>query len=219
MPGTSWSAHQTTFRGRTLKEAAPEVPLIAVRPSSPEQACFLGGSLCCKGDTSPFPGHVRTAARPVPGALRGRPPPSRRARTVNALSPQLKPAGTACRGPSNACDLPESCSGASPHCPANVHLHDGHPCQGVDGYCYNGVCQTHEQQCVTLWGPGTWGPPLRAGWGALSCPMLGLAPWSGWGLPGTGYNPEPALRSSALSSGRCVGTYCVPPRVTGMNQP
>ncbi|XP_045710311.1 disintegrin and metalloproteinase domain-containing protein 12 [Phyllostomus hastatus] len=67
---------------------------------------------------------------------------------------QLKPAGTPCRGPSNACDLPESCSGASPHCPANVHLHDGHPCQGVDGYCYNGVCQTHEQQCVTLWGPG-----------------------------------------------------------------
>ncbi|KAM8780315.1 disintegrin and metalloproteinase domain-containing protein 12 [Rhynchonycteris naso] len=67
---------------------------------------------------------------------------------------RLKPAGTACRGPSNSCDLPEFCSGASPHCPANVYLHDGHPCQGVDGYCYNGICQTHEQQCVTLWGPG-----------------------------------------------------------------
>ncbi|XP_019509769.1 PREDICTED: disintegrin and metalloproteinase domain-containing protein 12 [Hipposideros armiger] len=67
---------------------------------------------------------------------------------------QLKPAGTACRDPSNSCDLPEFCSGASPHCPANVYLHDGHPCQGVDGYCFNGICQTHEQQCVTLWGPG-----------------------------------------------------------------
>ncbi|KAM9197122.1 LOW QUALITY PROTEIN: disintegrin and metalloproteinase domain-containing protein 12 [Dugong dugon] len=67
---------------------------------------------------------------------------------------QLKPAGTACRDSSNACDLPEFCTGASPHCPANVYLHDGHQCQGVDGYCYNGVCQTHEQQCVTLWGPG-----------------------------------------------------------------
>lgn len=75
---------------------------------------------------------------------------------------QLKPAGTACRDPSNACDLPEFCTGASPHCPANVYLHDGHPCQGVDGYCYNGICQTHEQQCVTLWGPGTWPPPT---WG------------------------------------------------------
>ncbi|XP_036078250.1 disintegrin and metalloproteinase domain-containing protein 12 isoform X2 [Rousettus aegyptiacus] len=67
---------------------------------------------------------------------------------------QLKPAGTACRDPSNPCDLPEFCSGSSPHCPANVYLHDGHPCQGLGGYCYNGVCQTHEQQCVTLWGPG-----------------------------------------------------------------
>ncbi|XP_058154132.1 LOW QUALITY PROTEIN: disintegrin and metalloproteinase domain-containing protein 12 [Dasypus novemcinctus] len=67
---------------------------------------------------------------------------------------QLKPAGTACRGSSNSCDLPEFCTGASPHCPANVYLHDGHQCQGVDGYCYNGICQTHEQQCVTLWGPG-----------------------------------------------------------------
>uniref|UniRef100_A0A480L3N2 Disintegrin and metalloproteinase domain-containing protein 12 isoform 3 preproprotein n=1 Tax=Sus scrofa TaxID=9823 RepID=A0A480L3N2_PIG len=67
---------------------------------------------------------------------------------------RLKPAGTACRESSNSCDLPEFCTGASPHCPANVYLHDGHPCQGVDGYCYNGICQTHEQQCVTLWGPG-----------------------------------------------------------------
>nr|XP_060499022.1 disintegrin and metalloproteinase domain-containing protein 12 [Panthera onca] len=67
---------------------------------------------------------------------------------------RLKPAGTACRDSSNSCDLPEFCTGASPQCPANVYLHDGHPCQGVDGYCYNGICQTHEQQCVTLWGPG-----------------------------------------------------------------
>ncbi|XP_023564816.1 disintegrin and metalloproteinase domain-containing protein 12 [Octodon degus] len=67
---------------------------------------------------------------------------------------QLKPAGTACRGSSNSCDLPEFCTGAGPHCPANVYLHDGQPCQGVDGYCYNGICQTHEQQCITLWGPG-----------------------------------------------------------------
>ncbi|EDL17785.1 a disintegrin and metallopeptidase domain 12 (meltrin alpha), isoform CRA_a [Mus musculus] len=67
---------------------------------------------------------------------------------------QLKPPGTACRGSSNSCDLPEFCTGTAPHCPANVYLHDGHPCQGVDGYCYNGICQTHEQQCVTLWGPG-----------------------------------------------------------------
>ncbi|XP_023697553.2 disintegrin and metalloproteinase domain-containing protein 12 isoform X1 [Paramormyrops kingsleyae] len=67
---------------------------------------------------------------------------------------KLKPAGTSCRESSNACDLPEFCTGAGPHCPANVYLHDGHSCYDLDGFCYNGVCQTHEQQCITLWGPG-----------------------------------------------------------------
>uniref|UniRef100_A0A3B4AM35 ADAM metallopeptidase domain 12 n=1 Tax=Periophthalmus magnuspinnatus TaxID=409849 RepID=A0A3B4AM35_9GOBI len=68
------------------------------------------------------------------------------------LCSQLKPAGTPCRESSNSCDLPEFCTGTSPHCPANVYLHDGHACLLVDGYCYNGICQTHEQQCITLWG-------------------------------------------------------------------
>uniref|UniRef100_A0A671NAQ5 Disintegrin and metalloproteinase domain-containing protein 12-like n=1 Tax=Sinocyclocheilus anshuiensis TaxID=1608454 RepID=A0A671NAQ5_9TELE len=67
---------------------------------------------------------------------------------------QLKPAGTPCRESSNSCDLPEFCTGTNPHCPANVYLHDGHACHNRDGYCYNGICQTHEQQCITLWGPG-----------------------------------------------------------------
>uniref|UniRef100_A0A3P9K993 ADAM metallopeptidase domain 12 n=1 Tax=Oryzias latipes TaxID=8090 RepID=A0A3P9K993_ORYLA len=67
---------------------------------------------------------------------------------------QLKPAGTPCRESSNSCDLPEFCTGSSPHCPSNVYLHDGHACHSVEGYCYNGICQTHEQQCITLWGQG-----------------------------------------------------------------
>uniref|UniRef100_A0A8C7Z0P1 ADAM metallopeptidase domain 12 n=1 Tax=Oryzias sinensis TaxID=183150 RepID=A0A8C7Z0P1_9TELE len=67
---------------------------------------------------------------------------------------QLKPAGTLCRESSNSCDLPEFCTGSSPHCPSNVYLHDGHACHSVEGYCYNGICQTHEQQCITLWGQG-----------------------------------------------------------------
>ncbi|XP_034426097.1 disintegrin and metalloproteinase domain-containing protein 12-like [Hippoglossus hippoglossus] len=67
---------------------------------------------------------------------------------------QLKLAGTPCRESSNSCDLPEFCTGAGPHCPSNVYLHDGHACHNVDGNCYNGICQTHEQQCITLWGPG-----------------------------------------------------------------
>ncbi|XP_040293673.1 disintegrin and metalloproteinase domain-containing protein 12 [Bufo bufo] len=67
---------------------------------------------------------------------------------------KLKPGGTPCRDASNFCDLPEFCTGASAHCPANVYLHDGHPCYTLDGYCYSGMCQTHEQQCITLWGQG-----------------------------------------------------------------
>ncbi|XP_068183734.1 disintegrin and metalloproteinase domain-containing protein 12 isoform X2 [Antennarius striatus] len=67
---------------------------------------------------------------------------------------RLKLAGTLCREPSNSCDLPEFCTGASPHCPSNVYLHDGQACHSIEGYCYNGICQTHEQQCITLWGAG-----------------------------------------------------------------
>ncbi|XP_073451840.1 disintegrin and metalloproteinase domain-containing protein 12 [Aquarana catesbeiana] len=67
---------------------------------------------------------------------------------------KLKPGGTPCRDASNFCDLPEFCTGSSAHCPPNVYLHDGHPCYTLDGYCYSGMCQTHEQQCVTLWGQG-----------------------------------------------------------------
>uniref|UniRef100_A0A3B4GKR3 Disintegrin and metalloproteinase domain-containing protein 19-like n=1 Tax=Pundamilia nyererei TaxID=303518 RepID=A0A3B4GKR3_9CICH len=67
---------------------------------------------------------------------------------------QLKQAGTMCRRPAGACDLPEYCTGASPYCPANVYLLDGSSCQYGMAYCYNGMCLTHEQQCLQLWGYG-----------------------------------------------------------------
>uniref|UniRef100_H2ZS15 ADAM metallopeptidase domain 19a n=1 Tax=Latimeria chalumnae TaxID=7897 RepID=H2ZS15_LATCH len=67
---------------------------------------------------------------------------------------KLKVAGTMCRDPAGACDLPEYCTGASPYCPANVYLLDGSSCQYGQAYCYSGMCLTHQQQCVQLWGPG-----------------------------------------------------------------
>ncbi|XP_066537193.1 disintegrin and metalloproteinase domain-containing protein 19 isoform X2 [Hoplias malabaricus] len=67
---------------------------------------------------------------------------------------KLKQAGTMCRGPAGACDLPEYCTGGSPYCPANVYLLDGSQCQYDSAYCYNGMCLTHEQQCLQLWGYG-----------------------------------------------------------------
>ncbi|XP_010886272.2 disintegrin and metalloproteinase domain-containing protein 33 [Esox lucius] len=67
---------------------------------------------------------------------------------------KLKQAGTMCRGPAGACDLPEYCTGGSPYCPSNVYLLDGSSCQFGHAYCYNGMCLTHEQQCLQLWGYG-----------------------------------------------------------------
>ncbi|XP_047674694.1 disintegrin and metalloproteinase domain-containing protein 19 [Tachysurus fulvidraco] len=67
---------------------------------------------------------------------------------------KLKQAGTMCRSAAGSCDLPEYCTGGSPYCPSNVYLLDGSSCQYDHAYCYNGMCLTHEQQCLQLWGYG-----------------------------------------------------------------
>uniref|UniRef100_A0A8C8S5G8 ADAM metallopeptidase domain 19 n=1 Tax=Pelusios castaneus TaxID=367368 RepID=A0A8C8S5G8_9SAUR len=67
---------------------------------------------------------------------------------------KLMAPGTLCRAPSGPCDLPEHCNGTSPFCPANFYQMDGTPCAGGRAYCYVGICLTHEQQCLELWGPG-----------------------------------------------------------------
>ncbi|XP_054846116.1 disintegrin and metalloproteinase domain-containing protein 33 [Eublepharis macularius] len=72
---------------------------------------------------------------------------------------KLKTAGTMCREPAGSCDLPEYCTGASPYCPTNVYLLDGTPCSYGEAFCSNGMCMTHHQQCIHLWGPGAWPAP------------------------------------------------------------
>ncbi|XP_006894320.1 PREDICTED: disintegrin and metalloproteinase domain-containing protein 33 [Elephantulus edwardii] len=67
----------------------------------------------------------------------------------------LKPAGAPCRPATGDCDLPEFCTGFSPHCPPDVYLLDGSPCAGGLGYCWDGGCPTLEQQCQRLWGPSS----------------------------------------------------------------
>lgn len=66
---------------------------------------------------------------------------------------KLREAGFSCRPPLGECDLPEFCSGASPHCPPNVFLQNGESCLSSASYCYGGVCASLDQQCQTLWGP------------------------------------------------------------------
>lgn len=67
---------------------------------------------------------------------------------------QLLAPGTLCREQARQCDLPEFCTGKSPHCPTNFYQMDGTPCEGGQAYCYNGMCLTYQEQCQQLWGPG-----------------------------------------------------------------
>uniref|UniRef100_A0A8D0VPT9 ADAM metallopeptidase domain 19 n=2 Tax=Sus scrofa TaxID=9823 RepID=A0A8D0VPT9_PIG len=64
--------------------------------------------------------------------------------------------GTLCREQARQCDLPEFCTGKSPHCPTNFYQMDGTPCEGGQAYCYNGMCLTYQEQCQQLWGPESW---------------------------------------------------------------
>ncbi|XP_060726338.1 disintegrin and metalloproteinase domain-containing protein 15 isoform X2 [Tachysurus vachellii] len=65
---------------------------------------------------------------------------------------KLRVAGSLCREPLGECDLPEYCTGSSPHCPPNVFLQNGETCQHGTSYCYSGVCTTIDEQCHMLWG-------------------------------------------------------------------
>ncbi|KAJ8386505.1 hypothetical protein AAFF_G00169750 [Aldrovandia affinis] len=68
---------------------------------------------------------------------------------------KLRSAGWVCRDPLGECDLAEHCSGVSPHCPPNVFVQDGHPCEGGREYCSSGVCASLDSQCRWLWGPNS----------------------------------------------------------------
>ncbi|NXF38609.1 ADAM8 protein, partial [Nyctibius bracteatus] len=68
---------------------------------------------------------------------------------------KVKAAGALCRASKNDCDLPEHCSGLSAECPEDVFQENGISCQNGNGYCYNGACPSHGEQCRTLWGAGS----------------------------------------------------------------
>ncbi|NWV47796.1 ADAM8 protein, partial [Daphoenositta chrysoptera] len=67
---------------------------------------------------------------------------------------KVKAAGALCRASKNDCDLAEHCSGLSPECPEDVFQENGVSCQHGSGYCYNGACPSHGEQCRALWGAG-----------------------------------------------------------------
>ncbi|NXJ91957.1 ADAM8 protein, partial [Corythaixoides concolor] len=75
---------------------------------------------------------------------------------------KVKAAGAPCRAGKNDCDLPEHCTGLSAECPEDVFQENGVSCQNGNGYCYNGACPSHGEQCRALWGAGSGSPTLLA---------------------------------------------------------
>ncbi|XP_029365663.1 disintegrin and metalloproteinase domain-containing protein 28 [Echeneis naucrates] len=66
---------------------------------------------------------------------------------------QISPRSSECRIKQDDCDLAEYCDGESPSCPEDMFAVNGLPCNGGQGYCYNGQCPQRPSQCIRLYGP------------------------------------------------------------------
>ncbi|EDV29259.1 uncharacterized protein TRIADDRAFT_1282, partial [Trichoplax adhaerens] len=65
---------------------------------------------------------------------------------------QFQKRGELCREPVNDCDLAEYCSGHDSQCPSNIVKQTGIDCANGAGYCYDGACLTHDEQCKIVFG-------------------------------------------------------------------
>ncbi|KAE8596118.1 hypothetical protein XENTR_v10015976 [Xenopus tropicalis] len=65
---------------------------------------------------------------------------------------KFNPKEMICREAVNDCDIPETCTGNSSQCPANIHKLDGYQCESMQGLCFGGRCKTRERQCKYIWG-------------------------------------------------------------------
>ena len=60
--------------------------------------------------------------------------------------------GTQCRASSGGCDIEEYCLGDSNMCPEDDVAADGVSCSSDRGYCIDGDCPTHDDQCAAAFG-------------------------------------------------------------------
>ncbi|XP_008583481.1 PREDICTED: disintegrin and metalloproteinase domain-containing protein 18-like, partial [Galeopterus variegatus] len=60
--------------------------------------------------------------------------------------------GHLCRKSQDLCDLPEYCNGTSEFCVPDVKTADLELCNNDTTYCYGGICQDPDKQCVELFG-------------------------------------------------------------------
>uniref|UniRef100_A0A4W5MV37 ADAM metallopeptidase domain 28 n=1 Tax=Hucho hucho TaxID=62062 RepID=A0A4W5MV37_9TELE len=66
---------------------------------------------------------------------------------------KIMASSTECRSEHDDCDLAEYCTGKSADCPEDVFSVNGISCDGGRGYCRNGQCPQHHDQCVKMYGP------------------------------------------------------------------
>ncbi|XP_033947037.1 zinc metalloproteinase-disintegrin-like jararhagin isoform X1 [Pseudochaenichthys georgianus] len=65
---------------------------------------------------------------------------------------QVSPGSRECRSQKDECDLAEHCDGKSNICPEDVFAVNGLPCDGDQGFCFNGQCPQRMDQCAKLYG-------------------------------------------------------------------
>uniref|UniRef100_A0A673YXX0 ADAM metallopeptidase domain 28 n=1 Tax=Salmo trutta TaxID=8032 RepID=A0A673YXX0_SALTR len=66
---------------------------------------------------------------------------------------KIMASSTECRRKQDDCDLAEYCTGNSAVCPEDVFSVNGISCDRGRGYCRNGQCPQHHDQCVKMYGP------------------------------------------------------------------
>ncbi|KAF4026212.1 hypothetical protein G4228_018355, partial [Cervus hanglu yarkandensis] len=76
-------------------------------------------------------------------------------------SEQISVAGTPCRKSVDPeCDFTEYCNGTSSDCVPDTYAMNGQLCRSGTAYCYNGRCQSTDNQCAMVFGKGAQGAPF-----------------------------------------------------------
>uniref|UniRef100_UPI001659F3C1 disintegrin and metalloproteinase domain-containing protein 18-like n=1 Tax=Halichoerus grypus TaxID=9711 RepID=UPI001659F3C1 len=74
---------------------------------------------------------------------------------------EISVAGTPCRKSiDQECDFTEYCNGTSSNCVPDTYASNGMLCRLGTAYCYNGRCQTTDNQCAQIFGEGAQGAPF-----------------------------------------------------------
>nr|XP_005897599.1 PREDICTED: disintegrin and metalloproteinase domain-containing protein 18 [Bos mutus] len=73
---------------------------------------------------------------------------------------EISVAGTPCKSVDPECDFTEYCNGTSSNCVPDTYAMNGQLCRLGNAYCYNGRCQTTDNQCAKVFGKGAQGAPF-----------------------------------------------------------